>query len=256
VKIDVPAGTSPAFTNSVTERIEAQLAGIPGIGDAESRVATVGTSSQWGGIFGGSGDGTVTVSFVDYERASTTSSRPWRDAGAARRGHRRRGLQGREAQQRAGQRQARQPRDHRRRPGRAAAARDPGDRVLREAPVYARLEGWRATWRTAGRSWWSRWTARRRRSYGLSTSQVGNTVRTAIMGAEAAKFRTGNDEYDIIVRLAEPYRQDLERAGGPDGDGTRGGRSRSTPWRAGTWTRATAASSARTWTAWPPSAPT
>jgi multidrug efflux pump len=46
--------------------------------------------------------------------------------------------------------------------------------------------------------------------YELSTSQVGNTIRTAIQGAEAAKFRAGKDEYDIVVRLAERYRNDLE----------------------------------------------
>jgi multidrug efflux pump subunit AcrB len=36
------------------------------------------------------------------------------------------------------------------------------------------------------------------------------TVRTAIQGTEAAKFREGKDEYDIVVRLAEPYREDLD----------------------------------------------
>jgi multidrug efflux pump subunit AcrB len=39
---------------------------------------------------------------------------------------------------------------------------------------------------------------------------VGRAIRGAINGIEAAKYRDGNDEYDIIVRLAEPYRQELE----------------------------------------------
>jgi multidrug efflux pump subunit AcrB len=46
--------------------------------------------------------------------------------------------------------------------------------------------------------------------YGLSTLQVGSAIRAAINGVEAAKYRTGNDEYDIIVRLAEAYRDELE----------------------------------------------
>ncbi|NIT65374.1 MAG: AcrB/AcrD/AcrF family protein, partial [Gemmatimonadetes bacterium] len=46
--------------------------------------------------------------------------------------------------------------------------------------------------------------------YGLNTAEVGNAIRNAINGVEAAKYRTGNDEYDIIVRLAEPYRDELE----------------------------------------------
>jgi multidrug efflux pump len=45
--------------------------------------------------------------------------------------------------------------------------------------------------------------------YGLSTRQVGSVIRNAIQGTEAAKFRAGSEEYDIIVRLAEPYRRDL-----------------------------------------------
>jgi multidrug efflux pump subunit AcrB len=45
--------------------------------------------------------------------------------------------------------------------------------------------------------------------YGLSTSAIGMAVRGAINGTEAAKYRTGNDEYDIIVRLAPEYREDL-----------------------------------------------
>ncbi|HUF76381.1 MAG TPA: efflux RND transporter permease subunit, partial [Longimicrobiales bacterium] len=46
--------------------------------------------------------------------------------------------------------------------------------------------------------------------YDLSTAQVGNAIRAAINGVEAAKYRTGNDEYDIVVRLAETYRNELE----------------------------------------------
>ena len=46
--------------------------------------------------------------------------------------------------------------------------------------------------------------------FGLNTMQVASTLRSAINGAEAGKFRTGEDEYDITVRLAEVDRQNLE----------------------------------------------
>ena len=52
--------------------------------------------------------------------------------------------------------------------------------------------------------------------YGLSTSQVGMAVRGAINGIEAAKYRTGNDEYDIIVRLAPEWQERTQRFAGPD----------------------------------------
>ncbi len=46
--------------------------------------------------------------------------------------------------------------------------------------------------------------------FGLTTSQVASTIRTAINGTEASKFRDGEDEYDITVRLNEVDRGDLE----------------------------------------------
>ncbi len=46
--------------------------------------------------------------------------------------------------------------------------------------------------------------------FGLSTTAVAQTVRAAINGIEAGQYRTGEDEYDIIVRLAEGERQTLE----------------------------------------------
>lgn len=41
----------------------------------------------------------------------------------------------------------------------------------------------------------------------ISTGQVGSVVRTAISGAEASKFRIGEDEHKITVRLREEQRQ-------------------------------------------------
>ncbi len=46
--------------------------------------------------------------------------------------------------------------------------------------------------------------------FGLNTSQIATTIRAAIYGAEAGKYRTGEDEYDIVVRLPEVQRQSLE----------------------------------------------
>lgn len=46
--------------------------------------------------------------------------------------------------------------------------------------------------------------------FGLNTQQVASTVRSAIAGTEAGKYRDGDDEYDITVRLAASQRQTLE----------------------------------------------
>ncbi len=49
--------------------------------------------------------------------------------------------------------------------------------------------------------------------YELSTNQIGFTIRQAMNGVEASKFRDGKDEYDIVVRLSDEYRKDLSTLG-------------------------------------------
>ncbi|SHK20735.1 efflux RND transporter permease subunit [Rhodothermus profundi] len=46
--------------------------------------------------------------------------------------------------------------------------------------------------------------------FGLSTQQIASVVRAAINGIEASQYRTGEDEYDITVRLKEADRRSLE----------------------------------------------
>ncbi len=46
--------------------------------------------------------------------------------------------------------------------------------------------------------------------YGLSTAMIAQTIRTALFGTEASKYKTGDDEYPINVRLAEQYRNDID----------------------------------------------
>jgi multidrug efflux pump len=51
--------------------------------------------------------------------------------------------------------------------------------------------------------------------YGLRTFDIAGTIRTALHGSETAKYRVGEDEYDIIVRYRQPFRgkvEDLENA--------------------------------------------
>ncbi len=46
--------------------------------------------------------------------------------------------------------------------------------------------------------------------FGLDTFMIANTVRTAIQGAEASTWRTGEKEYDITVRLKKEDRDSLD----------------------------------------------
>jgi multidrug efflux pump len=45
---------------------------------------------------------------------------------------------------------------------------------------------------------------------GASTAQIGMTLRTALYGKEVSKFRDGEDEYPIQLRLQEKYRDDAD----------------------------------------------
>ncbi|UCF97042.1 MAG: efflux RND transporter permease subunit [Spirochaetaceae bacterium] len=42
---------------------------------------------------------------------------------------------------------------------------------------------------------------------GLTTAQIAGTIRTAVNGTEASKYRIGTDEYDIVVRFDRDYRR-------------------------------------------------
>ncbi len=45
--------------------------------------------------------------------------------------------------------------------------------------------------------------------YGLSSGFIGMSLRTAVFGKEASKFRDDKDDYPIMVRLDEQYRKNL-----------------------------------------------
>jgi len=47
------------------------------------------------------------------------------------------------------------------------------------------------------------------RRYEVSTFDIANAVRTAIFGKEVSKFKVGEDEYPIVVRLDKKYRNNI-----------------------------------------------
>ncbi|NJM93786.1 MAG: efflux RND transporter permease subunit, partial [Cytophagales bacterium] len=48
------------------------------------------------------------------------------------------------------------------------------------------------------------------RRFGLSTYSVANEIRTALFGREISKFKKGEDDYEITIRLDDAYRYDIE----------------------------------------------
>lgn len=49
------------------------------------------------------------------------------------------------------------------------------------------------------------------RRYEISTFDIANTIRTAVFGREVSKFKDGEDDYPIMVRLDEKYRNNIEQ---------------------------------------------
>jgi multidrug efflux pump subunit AcrB len=211
VQIEAPTGTRAEVTNAIALRVQRELENFPGSEDFESVVATVGSNSgDW--IFGGSGThlATIAVSFVDYE---------YREHDVFETLERMRGSIGQDI---AGaditvERPQEGPptglpinieivgED-------AQLLKNFGDEVVRRlsrSDLAPKLEGLESDLSDARPELTVRVDREKAQLFGLNTRDVGFTVRSAINGVEAGEYRDGEDEYSIVVRLAEAYRQDL-----------------------------------------------
>ena len=219
VDAEASVGTGVSFTESVARALEEELRDFPGMGDVESIVTTAGGGGGGGpgaAVMGGGGgpagenQARITMSLIDFEDRTSDSFETLTFL-----------------QERIGV-------DI---PGAVITADMPAqgppggppvnvevvgsnpeelkrlaDRILeilRNAPVSPRLVGLESDLDEARPEVSVRVNRELAAIYGLSTSDVGSAVRGAIQGVEAATYRAGNDEYDIIVRLAEPYRDEL-----------------------------------------------
>jgi multidrug efflux pump len=212
VQVDVPSGTNAEFTNAITEELERRIPRIEGITDASSVVAVVRqTTGDGADMFGlSSSPASVAVNFKEYKEREhdvfATLKRLQEEIGE--------GIAGAEitVERPAEGPPSGPPVNIEISGDDPAVLRRLGDQVvsiLRSSPVGRRLEGLESDMTTGRPELVVEVDRERAALYGLSTGQVGSVIRNAIQGTEAAKFRSGMDEYDIIVRLAEPYRRDL-----------------------------------------------
>jgi multidrug efflux pump subunit AcrB len=81
--------------------------------------------------------------------------------------------------------------------------------ILENAPVFAKLDGLESDMGDGRPELVIDVNRENAALYGLNTRDIGFTVRNAINGAEASKYRDGKEEYDITVRLAKAYREDI-----------------------------------------------
>ncbi len=212
IDVETPVGTQVEFTDSIVRTLEAEVVNIEGYSDAESGVATVGGGGNaMMGSSQGPNAGRVMVSFVDYQdrerNTNETMARMQEQLG--------RDVAGAEIS--VDKPQEGPPsgppvnveivgKD----PERLKELSDRVVYILRNSAVSARLTGLESDLDEARPELSVHVDREKAAMYGLSTSKVAGMVRTAVQGTEATQYRTGNDEYDVIVRLAEPWRSDLE----------------------------------------------
>ena len=214
IDVDAPTGTRADFTDRLVRRIEDKLPAYEGVAlDGESVVATVGGGGGGGPMGGGPGGpeaGLVTISMVEFQDQRTdafqTLALLQETIGSD--------LAGADISvDKAEEGPATGPpvnvelvgSD----PELLNVLADEMIATLQADPVYAKLVRLNSNLDDARPELGVRVDREKAALYGLSTLRVGQAIRGAIQGIEAAKYRTGNDEYDIIVRLAEEDRDEL-----------------------------------------------
>jgi multidrug efflux pump subunit AcrB len=216
IQVEAPLGTRVERTDDIVKRVESAIGNAVIPADMESTVATVGQSTSGG--FGGGGRGThlatVAVNFIDLqERAGDALEQI--ESTRRQLEHEVAGAQidvdliemgpptglpitievsGEDSDLLKGL----------------------GDQIvsiLENSPVYSKLDGLESDMADGRPELVVDIDREKAALYGLNTRDIGLTVRSAINGTEASKFRDGKDEYDIVVRLAEEYRNNLNAIG-------------------------------------------
>ncbi|MEQ8328853.1 MAG: efflux RND transporter permease subunit [Longimicrobiales bacterium] len=215
VDVEAPVGTRAEITDSVVRRLERALPGFEGRQDWESIVAVTGGGggggNPMGGGPGGPEGGRITVSLVDFQDRDVDAFETLAAMQAAL-GENIAGAEVTVDKPAEGPAQG-SPVNIEIVGEDPATLKQLSDRVLatlEAAPVYRKLVGLESDLDAARAELSVRVDRERAALYDLNTAAVGQAIRGAINGIEAAKYRTGNDEYDIVVRLARPYRQELE----------------------------------------------
>ena len=214
VDLELPVGSSPEATDLIARRLEEEIQAFSGMSDSESVVATVGGSGGGGNPMGGGASGPnagrVTVSMIGFGERQL-DSQDLLNLMQARLGRNIAGANIKVDQTAQGPAQGSPVNIE-------LVGEDPAtlqvlsDRVLailEGDPVYGKLVGLKSDLDAARPELSVSVDREKAALYGVSSRDVGMAIRGAIQGIEAAKYRTGNDEYDIVVRLAEEYRGDL-----------------------------------------------
>ncbi|RMH70613.1 MAG: efflux RND transporter permease subunit [Gemmatimonadetes bacterium] len=204
IGVEAPVGTNVETTDTLIQQIEQKMEGLP---DMDIMIARIGVSMSMEGSSSSANKGTVSIDFIDREDRSQSSFKTVDEirerltdiAGAIIE------IQQNESGPPTGP------------PINIEISGDDfevlGDisetirRKIRDIPGVVDLKDDYIAGRPEIRVEIDREKAA---LYGLSTRQIAGTIRTAINGVEASKYRVGEDEYDITVRLIEERRNTID----------------------------------------------
>ncbi|HKK44860.1 MAG TPA: efflux RND transporter permease subunit [Balneolaceae bacterium] len=213
VQVETPIGTNVDFTKSIIDTLERRVPGIPNNKDIESVLSTAGSAitAGPGGNQGTSSHlGTIVLNFVDYQQRQGSTF----DAIEYARNHLPKGIAGADI---TVEKEQQGPPSGK--PINLELAGNDMDvlkkssqdvlRILQNDPVYSKLDGLDTDLPKSRPEVRISVDREKAATFGLSTLDIGNTVRQAINGVEASKYRNGKDEYDITVRLDKQFRDNL-----------------------------------------------
>jgi multidrug efflux pump subunit AcrB len=222
VDVELPVGTRADATDEIVRRMERDLKQVAGREDWKSTVAVSGgsggSSGGGAGAMAGQGGpsgpnaGRVTLSYVDFQDRQTDAfaTLAWMQANM---GTEVAGAEITVEQLQEGVSSGLpvnieiSGED----PDQLEALSDRVLEILRNDAIIAKLVGLESDLDAARPELSVTVNRENAARYELSTADVGRAIRGAIQGIEAAKYRTGTDEYDIIVRLAPEFRRELDQ---------------------------------------------
>jgi multidrug efflux pump subunit AcrB len=215
IDVETPVGTRAEATDEIVRRIENEIREVSGRTDWESVVAVTGSGGGGGNPMGGGPSGPergrVTISLVDFQDRDRDAFRTLAEMQASI-GTDIAGATITVDKVSEGPAQG-SPVSIELVGEDPDVLQDLSDEVLatlRGAAVFPKLVGLESDLDAARPELAIEVDREKAALYNLNSSKIGMAVRGAINGIEAAKYRTGNDEYDIIVRLAPQYRDELE----------------------------------------------
>ncbi len=212
VSMELPPGTALDRTNILGQEIERQLGTVPGRRDMEFVVASIGTSDDpfdFGGQ-GTSNKGRIAINFYEKKKRSQSSFRTLDEVRAQTAGIR--GGIIKVAKQQMGPPV-----------GAAISIEIAGEDYVQLAQLSAEaqerirripnLVDLKDNYNTGKPEIEIEIDREKAALFWMNTGQIAGTVRAAVNGVEASKYRVGEDEYKIRVRLREDQRRsaaDLE----------------------------------------------